>query len=39
MNSRIMQKQGIFKNGTGSYHERDAETNEIRSFTDYSYQD
>ena len=39
MDSRIMQKQGIFKNGTGSYSWWHADTKEIRSAIDYSYQD
>ena len=39
MDSRVMQKQGIFKNGAGSYYWRDAETKEMRANIDYSYQD
>ncbi|AWL29211.1 hypothetical protein A7P53_15710 [Acinetobacter defluvii] len=39
MDSRVMQKQGIFKNGTGSYYWRDAKTNETRANIDYRYQD
>ena len=39
MDSRVMQKQGIFENGTGSYNWWDAESKEIRSSIGYSYQD
>lgn len=39
MDSRVMKKQGIFENGTGSYSWWDADTKEIRSSLDYSYQD
>lgn len=39
MDSRIMQKQGIFKNGAGSYYWKDANTNEVRANIGYSYQD
>lgn len=34
MDSRIMQKQGILKNGSGSYNWWDAESKELRSSKD-----
>lgn len=39
IDSRKMQKQGIFKNSAGQYTWRNAETNEVTSRMNYQYQD